>query len=154
MWAVDAVAAFFITAAFNFAVGKFWITGNVVIRFATISGVIGIMLTASLFYTYGFASEAAAAILIFAFACELYVFLFTLALSSVSVNIMLRLKQGPLSERELDEMYGSAVMIGMRIDRLLQSNLLQHNGYLIEATARGQRLTSMFNRFRMLFGHS
>lgn len=154
MWAVSAVSASLIALVLNSFAARFRFHDNAVVRFAAIGCGVGFILSAGLWPAYGVSMEIAAAILLFAFFCELYIFLFTLVLSSVSVNIMLRLRRGSISEPMLDEIYSGKAMIALRIDRLLQSGLLREVDSLIEATERGRRLASLFNRFRRLFGHS
>ena len=154
MWAVSAVSASLTALVLNSFAARFRFHENAVVRFVAIGCGVGFILSAGLWRAYGLSMETAAAILLFAFFCELYVFLFTLVLSSVSVNIMLRLRRGSISEPMLEEIYSGKAIIALRIDRLLQRRVLQKNGSFIEATERGRRLASLFNRFQRLFGHS
>ena len=89
--------------------------------------------------------------LIFVLGCELYIFLFTLAMSSVSANILLRLRQGDLTDRELNAIYDSASMLDLRLSRLLQAQFVTQIDQQFEATARGRRLVGFFDLLRRLF---
>ncbi len=154
MWLVYPSVALAAAIGLNAAAIPLHLIDNAIVRFAVIAAGVGSFLFAGLYVFYGFGIETVAAIFMYSFGCQLYVFLFTLVLSSVSVNIMLRLKRGTLTERQLNEIYDSATMAELRVNRLLKNNLVAYDSGRIAATTRGRRLASMFDRFRKLFGHS
>ena len=154
MWFAAALATFVMAIGTNFVLARSLFPGRAVARFALVGSVFGAGLLGGFSIKYTVGIEPIAGFLLYAVCCELYVFLFTLVLSSVSANIVLRLKQGALDDHQLNNIYDSAHMIELRIDRLLRKKLLSSTDEQMQLTKKGKCFVLAFNFFRMLFRHS
>jgi hypothetical protein len=129
------------------------VSGNSVIKFASVGVVTGCGLAVHLVSAYGASEETWAALICFALTCELYVFLFTLTMTSVAVGLLFRLRSGCLTQAEIEQVYAPSTMVRARLQRLLDNGLLredsQTGGYTL--TPRAGRLLRLFDVLRAIF---
>ena len=122
-------------------------------RFLLTGVPLGMVLVVVSLARFGPTLPGIAAILLYALLCELYIFLFTLVLSSVSATILIMLRRGPVQPSALASFYEPREMVKLRLDRLLNNDLVERASGRFSVTEKGERLHRLFTGLRRFFGH-
>ena len=150
-WLGGALAVLAVAAAAHAATGPLF-RSNAIPRFLALGALAGLGLGYGLGAVYGLGIRFWSGLLVYALGCELYLFVFTLSLYSVSANLLVRLRHGALDQERINALYDSSRMVELRIDRLLEKNLLYRDGDRLRLTEAGARLAATFARVATFFG--
>lgn len=156
MWALATILALVVAISGHAMLSRAdRVPGNMVLKFlapglAAGAGLIVWLLSTDL----GEPIEAIAALLAYACCCELYLFLFTMVSSSVTCSLLMRLSHGEVMASDLDALYREEDMVSLRMQKLVNNQLLSRSSVGYVLTARGETLLSVFERLRTVFRHS
>jgi hypothetical protein len=117
-----------------------------------IGGLVGLVLAARLYSTYGLSIVTWAGLLLFGLLCELYVFCFTLTMNSVSSRLLILLLRGGPSDLATLALHADRdSLVSRRVETLVANGFLEVDADGPRLTDKGRRTLRLFERVRAFF---
>jgi hypothetical protein len=155
MWLIASLVAFMAGLAIHAILCRFPVArGGALGKFLAGGALIGLILTAIIFWIYGFSTFSIASLLLYAALCELYLFLFNSVKTSISANLLVLLAERELTELEIHQTYDDRTMVERRIDRLRAAGLVKLGPEGLQVTAKGEHLLMILSSMRRFFRHA